>query len=388
MPITNTPIDISTIPVFDTTKRSPYWKHLFGGGNKAMNRIMRNNIDSLHLSASGSNFDTTLVYTEKMLKESAVNLNIVPTYGAGLMNVGVTVENLAGHKIPTGIPYRRMWLHFRVKDQSNNTVFESGNWDSQGEIIGLDSLYEQHYSEITNANQIQIYEGVLKDVNGNFTFNLLRTAGYLKDNRLPPKGFNTSHPSYDTIAIIGGAVSDTNFNRQGATQGTGRDVVYYKVPALNGNQYTITAELCYQTFVPRLVNYIQGIGSPDIQKFVTLYNASDKSPVIMKTVTVPFLTGVNNISQNTPSSFKLYQNYPNPFNPSTKIKFDVPNGNKFISMKIYDVLGKEVQTLVAGTLTPGSYETDFDAKNLTSGLYFCVLRSESFYEIKRMIYLK
>ena len=57
-------------------------------------------------------------------------------------------------------------------------------------------------------------------------------------------------------------------------------------------------------------------------------------------------------------------------------------------MKIYDVLGKEVQTLVAGTLTPGSYVTDFDAKNLTSGLYFCVLRSESFYEIKRMIYLK
>ena len=353
-----------------------------------MNRMLRNNIDSLHLSASGPNFDTTLVYTEKMLKENAVNLNITPTYSAGLMNVGVTIENLAGHKIPTGIPYRRMWLHFRVKDQSNNTVFESGNWDSQGEIIGLDSLYEQHYSEITNANQIQIYEGVLKDVNGNFTFKLLRTAAYLKDNRLPPKGFNTSHPSYDTIAIVGGAVSDTNFNRQGSTQGTGRDVVYYKVPALNGVQYSITAELCYQTYSPRLVNYIQGMGSLDIEKFVSLYNASDKSPVIMKTVTVPFLTGVNNISQNTPSSFKLYQNYPNPFNPSTKIKFDVPNGNKFISMKIYDVLGKEVQTLVAGTLTPGSYETDFDAKNLTSGLYFCVLRSESFYEIKRMIYLK
>ncbi|MFA7359751.1 MAG: T9SS type A sorting domain-containing protein [Candidatus Kapaibacterium sp.] len=388
MPITNTPIDISSIPPFDTTKRSPYWKHLFGGGNTMLNRIMRNNIDSLQLSASASNFDTTLVYTERMLKETAVNLTITPAYSSGFINIGVTVENLAGHKLPTGIPYRRMWVHFKVKDQSNNIIFESGNWDTQGEIIGLDSLYEQHYSEITNTNQVQIYEGAFKDINGNFTFNLLRSAAFLKDNRLPPKGFNTSHPSYDTIAIVGGAVSDTNFNRQGTTQGTGRDIIYYKVPAVTGSQYTISAELCYQTIPPRLVTYIQGISSPDIQKFVSLYNTADKSPVIMKTVSVPFLTGVNPIGNITPASFKLYQNYPNPFNLSTKIRFDVPNGNKFISLKIYDVLGKEVRTLVAGSLIPGSYETDFDAKDLSSGMFFCVLRSESFYEIKRMMFIK
>ncbi|MFA5010786.1 MAG: T9SS type A sorting domain-containing protein [Ignavibacteria bacterium] len=388
MPITNTPIDISTIPPWDTTKRSPFWKHLFSGGNKFMNRVLKNNIDSLRLSASGPNFDTTLVYTEKMLKESAVNIAITPSYSAGFMNIGVTVENLTGHKIPTGIPYRRMWVHLKVKDQSNNTVFESGNWNAQGEIIGLDSLYEQHYSEITNQNQVQIYEGVLKDVNGNFTFNLLRTAAYLKDNRLPPKGFNTSHPSYDTVAIVGGAVNDTNFNRLGAAQGTGKDVIYYKVPAAGGAQFTISAELCYQTVTSGLVNYIQGISSPDIEKFVALYNAADKSPVIMKSVSSPFITGINPVSGNTPSSFKLYQNYPNPFNPSTKIKFDVPKGNEYVSLKVYDILGKEVRTLFAGYLIPGSYESDFDAKSLSSGMFFCVLHSESFYEIKRMMFIK
>ncbi len=388
MPQTNTPIDISTIPVWDTTKHSPYWKHLFGGGNKFMNRILKNNIDSLQLSASGSNFDTSLSHTEKMLKESAVNLTVEPAYSSGYLNVGVRIENLAGHKIPTGIPYRRLWVHFKVKDQSNNTIFESGNWNSQGEISGLDSTFEPHYTEITNQDQVQIYEGALKDVNGNFTFNLLRTAAYAKDNRIPPKGFKTTHPSYDSTAIVGGAVTDTNFNRLGSAQGTGMDVVYYKVPASSGSQYTITAELCYQTITPRLVGYLQGISSPDIQKFVALYNASDKAPTIMKSVTSPFTTGVSVISENIPSSIKLYQNYPNPFNPSTKIQFDIPKGNEFISLKIYDVLGKEIQTLVSGSLIPGSYTVDFEAKGLSSGIFLCVLRSESFSEIKRMMFIK
>ena len=388
MPQTTTPIDISTMPAWDTTKRTPYWKHLFGGGNKFMNRVLKNNIDSLQLSASGTNFDTTLLHTEKMLKESAVNLTVEPAYGSGTMNIGVKIENLAGHKIPTGIPYRRLWVHFKVKDQSNNTVFESGNWDAQGEIIGLDSTFEPHYTEISNQNQIQIYEGILKDVNGNHTYNLLRTAGFSKDNRIPPKGFKTTHPSYDSVAIVGGAVTDTNFNRLGTAQGTGADIIYYKVPASSGSQYTITAELCYQTITPGLVEYLQGVTAPDIQKFIALYNAAEKAPTIIKSVTTPFITGITSIGSNVPSSFKLYQNFPNPFNPSTRIRFDVPKNNEIVSIKVYDLLGKEVQVLSNGYLNPGSYTTEFNGEKLSSGIYFCTFRSGSHYEIMRMVLIK
>lgn len=68
----------------------------------------------------------------------------------------------------------------------------------------------------------------------------------------------------------------------------------------------------------------------------------------MKTVSSPITTGINFMSNTTPASFEVSQNYPNPFNPSTKIKFDVPKGNEYLSLKVYDVLGKVIRTLVAG----------------------------------------
>lgn len=387
MPVTNTPIDISTSPPFDTTKRTPYWKHLFAGGNSFVGKILRNNVDSLFLSASPQHFDTTLFYINKSLKESSLNLSSNTAYSSGILNVAVTVENNTGHKIPTGIPYRRMWIHLKVSDQSNNVVFESGNWNSSGEIIGLDSTYEQHYTGITNQNQVQIYEGSLKDVNGNFTYKLLRAASYIKDNRLPPKGFTNQHPSYDTVAITGGAASDTNFNRQGSTQGTGKDIIYYKIPVQGNSQYTITAEVCYQSIPPRLVSYLQGISTPDIQKFIALYNASDKNPVIMKTITYSYTTNIAPVNTSIPKNYLLYQNFPNPFNSSTNIKFDIlRTGNSVL--EIFDITGKNVITSVNEILKPGTYIIRVDGNNLPTGIYFYKLLSGDFSETKKFVIIK
>ena len=69
---------------------------------------------------------------------------------------------------------------------------------------------------------------------------------------------------------------------------------------------------------------------------------------------------IQNISAETPSSYSLHQNYPNPFNPTTNIKFDIPT-NEFDTLKIYNILGKEVATLVKEKLDVGSYEVDWDA---------------------------
>ena len=85
--------------------------------------------------------------------------------------------------------------------------------------------------------------------------------------------------------------------------------------------------------------------------------------------------------------FKLEQNYPNPFNPSTTIKYSVQNA-KNISLKVYDVLGKEVETLVNEEKPAGNYEVEFNAANPTSGIYFYQLKVGSFVETKKMILLK
>ena len=94
---------------------------------------------------------------------------------------------------------------------------------------------------------------------------------------------------------------------------------------------------------------------------------------------------------NAPLTFSLAQNYPNPFNPSTKISWQSPVGS-WQSLKVYDILGNEVVTLVNEYRNAGNYEFDFNPassiKNLVSGIYFYRLQAGSFVETKKMIVVK
>jgi len=83
----------------------------------------------------------------------------------------------------------------------------------------------------------------------------------------------------------------------------------------------------------------------------------------------------------------LFLNYPNPFNPTTAIKYQIPELS-FVTLKVYDVLGNEITTLVNEEKPAGLYEVEFNKNGLTSGVYFYQLKSESFVETKKMILLK
>ncbi len=100
---------------------------------------------------------------------------------------------------------------------------------------------------------------------------------------------------------------------------------------------------------------------------------------------------VSNITTEVPAKYNLMQNYPNPFNPVTKIKFDVPNvqqASLLVALKIYDITGREIQTLVNERLQPGTYETTFDGSMLNSGVYFYKLITDGYTETKKMILIK
>jgi len=85
--------------------------------------------------------------------------------------------------------------------------------------------------------------------------------------------------------------------------------------------------------------------------------------------------------------FSLGQNYPNPFNPATKINFSIPKSDH-ISLRVYDILGREVKILVNESLTPGEYEIDFDGKGLSSGMYYYSLRAGEYVDVKKMVLVK
>ncbi len=99
------------------------------------------------------------------------------------------------------------------------------------------------------------------------------------------------------------------------------------------------------------------------------------------------IIGVQNISTEIPSAFSLKQNYPNPFNPRTVVSFSLPVGGD-MSIKVYDVQGREVQTLVKERLSAGNYEVTFDGSGLTSGVYFYRMQAGGYTETKRMILIK
>lgn len=99
------------------------------------------------------------------------------------------------------------------------------------------------------------------------------------------------------------------------------------------------------------------------------------------------LTGGVPISNKTPNGYRLYQNYPNPFNPNTIIKFQIKD-SRFVTLKVYNILGKEISTLLKERLNAGIYEAEFNASDLGSGVYYYRLEAGDFTDTKKMLLVK
>jgi hypothetical protein len=100
-----------------------------------------------------------------------------------------------------------------------------------------------------------------------------------------------------------------------------------------------------------------------------------------------YVTGIETVNPNVPERFNLSQNYPNPFNPTTNIRFDIKSTAQ-VELKIYDILGTEIQTLVNSQLAPGTYNVNFDAAKLSTGVYFYTIKAGDFVSTKKMMLVK
>ena len=99
------------------------------------------------------------------------------------------------------------------------------------------------------------------------------------------------------------------------------------------------------------------------------------------------LTGISNENSIKITEYKLVQNYPNPFNPSTTIKYQIPK-ESFVTIKVYDAIGREVATLVNKQQSVGYYNLNFNAANLSSGIYFYRISAGNYTAVKKMLLLK
>ena len=254
--------------------RSDVSKHSFRGGNFTVLRLLGEHRHELGARALPAELDLSVRNTVDHLEAEAATIVIAGDgidLAGGVLSADVAVENLAGHKLPTAYPSRRVWIHLAVTDADGQTLFESGALGPDGAIAGNDNdrdggSFEPHHGVISSADQVQIYEAVMQTVDGRVTTGLMEAFSYAKDSRLLPKGFDKRSADPD-VAVHGAALDDESFTE-------GRDRVRYEIEVgeIEG-PLTVTAELWYQPVGYRWAQNLAEYDAAEPAAFVRMYEA-------------------------------------------------------------------------------------------------------------------
>lgn len=235
--------------------RSPFGLHFFQGANLQLLGMLR----ELFPEETAA-LELTIQRTRESLA-SAAALDVRPSFTGSMLEAAVTITNRTGHKLPTGFPSRRIWLHVQVEDRYGSPVFESGrDGGSPGEL---------HRNVITAANETAVFESEMRDPAGRQTVTLLRASGYAKDNRILPKGYDATRALPDGINAAGiapeGVTGDSDFV-------PGADTVHYRIDTSGATgPFRLTVELLYQSIKPSHTAAMVPSRSSEEAAFLSLY---------------------------------------------------------------------------------------------------------------------
>lgn len=325
--------------------RSPYALHDLIGANIPMIKLIQENKEQLNIDAADEHFEETISKTLDLLQQKSLDIELTLNEAKDdSISFDVKLTNKAGHKFPSGYPSRRLFVEFVVTDLLGDTIFSSGVLDDGYNLQGHDDNFEPHHDIITDENQVQIYEYVLADVNGEVTTILEQAYEGLKDNRLPPRGFSKSHEVYDTTQIYGLALVDANFNYEDNQEGSGSDRLGYRI-ALNGysGSIDVSAKVYYQALPPRWLTSMFEVQSPEIDSFKNMLETADMSPTLVAQDTLNNLL-VEGLSTSDYLNDKVVI-YPN---PSTDGFFVIHSNQEIQSIRILDELGSVIQEISGG----------------------------------------
>lgn len=363
MPQVEEPVKIA-VGYTSLSGRSPFNKHVFAGANFFMLNLMKQHKDSLDISAKDADFEQTLSATTNMLRNNTLDLHVIfKKIENDSAFIDVLLKNKAGHKFPSGYPSRRAILQFMVIKSNGDTLFASGKLRNDGELLHPNLPFEKHHDVINNESQNQIYEFVMGDVAGNKTTVLERGASTLKDNRLVPKGFNTSFSSYDTCRIDAVALADTDFNKIAGSEGSGTDIVHFHIP-LHGyyGAVNIYSQMYYTAVPPSWLTEMFTFSAPEIDRWKNMYNTADKTAQLVAADSLLNLSIPNAINEIFESSVQLYPN------PSIDGHFTVDNIPKECTeIKVFDINGNVIRLISCKGINADRFQIDLNSQ---PGIYF------------------
>ena len=247
-------------------------RHTFLGGNFFMLRMLNRFRAELGVEAQPLELEASARATLRQLQTDTATVAIeAATRDGNELQLVVAAANLTGHKLPTGYPSRRAWLHLTVRSDAGQLLFESGAVAPSGAIQGNDNdadpgRYEPHHDEIRRPDEVQIYEAVMTDGAGAVTTGLLRAVRYVKDNRLLPRGFDKTTAGPE-IAVRGPGAADPDFTDVG-------DRVRYVVDVAGAAlPLHVDVELRYQPIGFRWADNLRSYDALETRRFVGFFDA-------------------------------------------------------------------------------------------------------------------
>ncbi len=360
-------------------KRHPFGLHQFFGANTAMLSMMKSNRDTLHLPKGSSEhaWDES-IENNRLSIGRAATLEITPLQiFDDTLYFDITVKNKTGHKFPSGYPSRLAWLQIIMTDPTAvDTIYANGLLDEEGNISGRDHPFEPHHEVSGSAEDVQIYEMVMSDLQGQLTTLLNGAYQPLKDNRLLPLGFKKNHAVYDTVAIWGNALTDPDYD-MASTKGA--DIIAYKIP-LHGNKSLANLNISfrYHSLPARWMNDLFRADSlAQVAQFKSMYQGYQQFDEPVDEIKIEdidlSISGTYDISL-----VRQIKIYPNPGN-GNEVRIELPSpfsDHQSIRFEIIDINGRISQS--------GMVEDNIQLKpELKPGLYYF-----AFYDKTRLIAIK
>lgn len=396
------------INLFDNTSNVPIWNFsLTSLPDTGIAGPVAITSDGLYFIASASRSDTSTVFLFSKNSTSSIWKLRVPTEIQGInisRNDSVAIINTYGKfwvvDVYSGnVRYSGVIQGTQVKQG----ISGNGNYVATIDYYGFLKLYQWTGSTYTLKWQFQEVPGTYYnwhtavDISNDGTHVIAGTLVFLTsssyDGRIRYFNVNSNVPLW-TYTGCGDEVTSVQFNKAGniAVASTWGDID-------NHNNDFMVFKTLPETNTPLL---IYGLITPGSMYNTSISNSGTVAVTNGKAVharafgnggfyynfdiDTSYPTSVRNPNQVV-SEYELFQNYPNPFNPYTIIKFSIPK-NAFVNIKIYDMLGREVMTLVNRYYPEGIYSAGFDATYLTSGVYYYKLSTENYSEVKKMILIK
>jgi hypothetical protein len=324
--------------------------------------------------------DTGYTYSGKFISNlNEVNVNDSIFYRIFARDVS------SNHNVDSTILYKFKLTNIATIFVGNGTLLSS---------YPFTTFYTDARTEfIYNASDIVLAGGAEGTIN-RIGFEIA-TASPVQLNGLTIKIQNTTASTLTGFTFQGWTIAYTgNY----VVSGTGWRYIDLSIPHYWNEGYNLFIEVCFDNGTFGQNSNVYSSNAPGTvwhqhqdlwggNGCINLIDGSVQNARPNISLTINYVVGIKELSNEIPESFVLHQNYPNPFNSSTKIKFDIPKAG-LIKLVVYDLLGRQISTLVNEKLNPGIYESIFNAENLSSGIYFYRLESEIYSVTKKLILLK